>query len=70
MLPNLIPIACVYLLLACFTAAQAATGQEVLEKHCSACHATANPMGGLDIRTREGLLRGGRRGPAMVPGES
>ena len=27
-------------------------------------------MGGLDLRTRESLLRGGRRGAAIVPGDS
>src|SRR5262249_52364057 len=46
------------------------TGQDVLEQNCSGCHANANPMGGLDLRTRESLLRGGHRGAALVPGDS
>ena len=52
------------------TAAPATTGQDVLEQNCSGCHAKANPVGGLDLRTRESLLRGGRRGAALVPGDS
>src|SRR5262245_17017996 len=46
------------------------TGQEVLEKNCASCHAQASPMGGLDLRTRESALKGGRRGPAIVPGQA
>src|SRR5256885_5939867 len=33
-------------------------------------HMQASPMGGLDLRTRESALRGGRRGAALVPGQS
>src|SRR6185369_5221640 len=46
------------------------TGQAVLEQNCSGCHTQASPMGGLDLRTRESALRGGRRGPALVPGQA
>src|SRR5262249_8594335 len=46
------------------------TGQAVLEQNCSGCHTQANPMGGLDLRTRESILRGGRRGPAFIPGQA
>src|SRR4029077_917882 len=62
-----IPITCLFLLA---TASLASTGPEVLEQNCSGCHTQASPMGGLDLRTRESLLRGGRRGAALVPGES
>jgi hypothetical protein len=51
-------------------AAPALTGQEILDKNCGACHAQSSPMGGLDLRTRESALRGGRRGPAIVPGQA
>ncbi len=39
----------------------------VLAKNCYACHATTR-MGGLDVSSREGLLKGGEIGPAIVPG--
>jgi hypothetical protein len=34
------------------------------------CHGLANPMAGLDLRTREGALKGGSHGPAIVPGNA
>jgi hypothetical protein len=39
----------------------------VLARSCYACHsgAIAAPMGGLRVDTREGLLQGGKRGPAQ-----
>ena len=68
MASNPIPVACLFLLAA--ASSPASTGPEVLEQNCSGCHAKASPMGGLDMRTREGLLRGGSRGAALVPGDS
>ena len=43
----------------------------VLAERCFACHsASSNPvMGGLRMDSREGLLKGGGRGAALVPGE-
>jgi hypothetical protein len=64
---NPIPITCLFLVAA---SSLASTGPEVLEQNCSTCHAIASPMGGLDLRTRESLLRGGRRGAALVPGDA
>ena len=40
----------------------------VLARSCLACHA-ASHMGGLDLTSRDGLLKGGDSGPAIVPGE-
>ncbi len=40
----------------------------LLAKNCFACHTDAK-MGGLQLNTRENLLKGGKRGPAVVPGE-
>ena len=40
----------------------------VLVRQCLACHSTP-PMGGLRLDSREKLLKGGTRGPAMVPGK-
>ena len=35
---------------------------------CIACH-SGDASGGLDLTTYENLLRGGRSGPAVVPGD-
>ena len=40
----------------------------ILEQQCFSCHG-ATQMGGLDLRQRENLLKGGTRGPALVPGD-
>ena len=39
----------------------------ILTNKCVACHGLAQ-MSGLDVRERDSLLRGGKRGPAVVPG--
>jgi Protein of unknown function (DUF1553)/Protein of unknown function (DUF1549)/Planctomycete cytochrome C len=38
----------------------------ILEKNCYSCHAAAQ-MSGLDLRQKETILKGGTRGPAIVP---
>ena len=40
----------------------------MLGKNCYACH-TATKLGGLQLDTREAALRGGKSGPAIVPGD-
>jgi hypothetical protein len=42
----------------------------VLVEKCYACHGPKlqSPMGGLRVDSREGLLKGGDHGPAIVPG--
>ena len=42
---------------------------QVLQQNCASCHGRSQ-MSGLDVRTREGLLSGGKRGPAIVPGNA
>src|SRR5260370_12599220 len=42
--------------------------QAIFENHCVSCHGTA-PMSGLDLRQRDTILKGGKRGPAIVPGK-
>jgi len=37
--------------------------------HCTVCHGTRLQEGGLDLRTRTSMLKGGRSGPAVVPGK-
>ena len=39
----------------------------VLAKNCFACH-TGSKHGGLQLDSRENLLKGGNSGPAIVPG--
>ncbi len=41
----------------------------VLQQNCYACHG-AGKMSGLDLRSREAMLAGGDRGPAVVPGKA
>src|SRR6476646_10607294 len=40
----------------------------VLASNCYDCH-TDQRMGGLRVDSRDALLKGGRSGPAIVPGE-
>src|SRR5262245_19716530 len=40
----------------------------ILSKNCYSCH-TQSAMGGLRVDSRESLLRGGKSGPAIVPGK-
>lgn len=40
----------------------------ILEKRCLGCHNEELKNGGLSFLDRDSLLRGGTRGPAIVPG--
>ena len=40
----------------------------ILEKNCLGCHGAAQ-MSGLDLRQRDAMLKGGKRGAAIVPGD-
>ena len=44
--------------------------QPVLKRECAGCHGEGQTLSGLDLRTREGLLKGGARGPSIVPGNA
>src|SRR5262245_49925420 len=67
------------LILATTSHAQDSAGIEFFEKkirpllaeHCYSCHATQGKKqrGGLTLDTREGVLKGGDTGPALVPGK-
>src|SRR5215469_6562132 len=73
-------IRCVIALIASGVAALAQSGtteqkdffenkiRPVLAQNCFACH-TNSQMGGLRLDSREGLLKGGKSGPAIVPGD-
>src|SRR5262245_52915736 len=41
----------------------------ILKTKCEACHG-ASQIAGLDVRRRESVLKGGSRGPAIVPGNA
>src|SRR5882724_2364721 len=62
----------------CADAVAADDGAEFFEKNvrpllaqqCQGCHSSpTSPMGGLRVDSREGILKGGARGPAIVPGK-
>ena len=40
----------------------------LLAKNCWACH-RQSAMGGLRLDSREAILKGGKSGPAIVPGK-
>ena len=42
--------------------------QPIFEDHCLGCH-LAGAQGGLNMGSREGLLRGGKSGPSIAPGD-
>lgn len=42
----------------------------VLAEHCYACHSGEQRKGGLTLDSREGVLRGGRSGPAAIDGDA
>lgn len=44
-------------------------GSTILQQNCSPCHGAAIQTAGLDLRTREGAIKGGSRGAALVPGK-
>ncbi len=42
---------------------------EIVAANCLGCHGAAVRMSGLDLRTRESMLKGGKSGAALVPGD-
>ncbi|MBY0506686.1 MAG: PSD1 and planctomycete cytochrome C domain-containing protein [Bryobacteraceae bacterium] len=62
-----------YLLVATVALAQDPFTETVLpslKRDCQGCHGAALALSGLDLRTRESLLKGGKRGAAVVPGKA
>jgi Protein of unknown function (DUF1553)/Protein of unknown function (DUF1549)/Planctomycete cytochrome C len=45
------------------------SARAILNAKCAVCHGEAR-MSGLDVRDRSTILKGGTRGPAVVPGKS
>jgi len=44
--------------------------QPIMERSCWNCHGESMQLSKLDLRTREGALRGGAHGPALAPGKA
>ncbi|MDA0207430.1 MAG: PSD1 and planctomycete cytochrome C domain-containing protein [Acidobacteria bacterium] len=42
--------------------------RDVLAKNCQVCHGESLQQSGLNLSTRESILRGGTKGPAVTPG--
>ena len=68
----LAPIA-LWLALLMFASAAGASEAErairILAENCLSCHGQSQ-ISDLDLRTRDGILRGGKRGPSIVPGDA
>src|SRR5688500_4713304 len=41
----------------------------LLRPSCTTCHGLRRQVGGLDLRSVESILKGGKSGPAVVPGD-
>ncbi len=68
-----LPVLLVYAPLAAQTTKKVSFANDVapiLSQKCMQCHGLANPMANLDLKSREGALKGGQHGPAMVPGDA
>lgn len=41
----------------------------ILLRHCASCHGGAQQEGGLDLRSIDSLMKGGKSGPSLIPGK-
>ncbi|MCI0684696.1 MAG: DUF1549 domain-containing protein, partial [Gemmataceae bacterium] len=69
-------LACALLACALVNGSAAADGPDfethvlpILKSRCWKCHGEGGAKGGLDLRTRAAMVRGGESGAALVPGE-
>jgi hypothetical protein len=44
--------------------------QAVLQQRCSGCHSRTVSLSGLDLSSRDAALKGGTRGPSVIPGKA
>src|SRR6266478_5898908 len=64
-------IACAVVLSSGLQAQQVSeTDVQAVLKRCSQCHGPTLQMSKLDLSTREAMLKGGEKGPAIVPGNA
>ena len=66
---SFVRLATIVVLSVCHSAIAAETAVTILQKNCASCHGAAQ-MSGFDVRDRGALVRGGKRGSAVVPGRS
>jgi mono/diheme cytochrome c family protein len=52
------------------TAATQQAAAAILERHCVECHGGRLTRSGLDLKTREGLIKGGDSGPVVASGDA
>jgi hypothetical protein len=57
------------LILACAARGQQSAVQPLLKANCAACHNDSLKSSGLTMTSRETILAGGKRGPAVKPGD-
>jgi Planctomycete cytochrome C len=69
MLPALRPVLPASVFLVCTFAAPAQSAEAILEAKCLNCHESAR-LSDLDLRRSDTILKGGKRGPAVVPGKA
>jgi hypothetical protein len=62
--------ACVAIAQAASTALLSDQAAAILQQRCFACHSDRTAMSDLQLTGREQILRGGKRGPAVKPGQS
>ena len=43
--------------------------QPILQKSCFSCHGGMNHRGGFNMQTRAGMLKGGKDGVVLIPGD-
>jgi len=43
--------------------------QALLKAKCVRCHGEQRQESGLDLRSRESILKGGESGPSLIPGQ-
>ncbi len=63
------PVACIAGILCAQADRTEQTARAILENRCLSCHGAARTSG-LDLRERDGVLKGGNRGPAVAPGKA
>ena len=66
----LVPLTLLQLVLPSVAQSSEEAAVSILQRKCLQCHGETLQMSGLDVRTREGLLKGGDKGPAIVPGNA
>src|SRR5260370_32569879 len=44
--------------------------EPIFYKHCISCHSGSEKRGKLDLGSYDALIKGGKRGPAVVPGKA